>query len=108
MGTTIKGSSELSMNPGSRLENCVNNFSGFENINPLERVVPALEKTPHQSEGALAEQGVSQLLNADWVGAERAPGVLRIKPASPDVPTHPQASHPHRPPHQLQHPHSFL
>jgi len=94
MGTTIKGSSELSMNPGSRLENCVNNFSGFENINPLERVVPALEKTPHQSEGALAEQGVRQLLNADGVGAEGAPGVLWIKPASEDVPKKATASDP--------------
>ena len=82
------------MNPGSRLENCVNNFSGFENINPLERVVPALEKTPHQSEGALAEQGVRQLLNADGVGAEGAPGVLWIKPASEDVPKKATASDP--------------
>jgi len=94
MGTTIKGSSELSMNPGIRLENCVNNFSGFQNINPLERVVPAIEKTPHQSEGALAEQGVRQLLNADVVGAEGAPGVLWIKPASEDVPKKATASDP--------------
>jgi len=34
------------VNRGSRLENCTNNFSGFRNINPRERVVLLDEKQP--------------------------------------------------------------
>jgi RNA polymerase sigma-70 factor (ECF subfamily) len=94
MGTTIKGSSKLSLNPGSRLENCVTNFSGFGNIDPLEQVVPAIEETSHQSEGALAGQRDDQLLDANGVGAEVALGVLRIKPVSEDVQKKAAASDP--------------
>jgi len=86
MGTTIKGSSELSVNRGSRLENCTNNFSGFGNIDPRERVVPAIEKTPHLSENSLAGQRVDQLLDPNGVGAESPSSVLWREPISEGAP----------------------
>ena len=82
MGTTIKGSSDFSVNRGCRLENCTNNFSGFRNIDPRERVVPAVEKTPHQSESTLAGQRVDQLLDPNGVGAESPSSVLWREPIS--------------------------
>ncbi len=86
MGTTIKGSSELSVNRGSRLENCTNNFSGCRNIDPRERVVPAIEKTPHLSEDTLAGQRVDQLLDPNGVGAESPSSVLWSEPISEGAP----------------------
>ena len=86
MGTTIKGSSELSVNRGSRLENCTNNFSGFRNIDPRERVVPAIETTPHLSENTLAGQRVDQLLDPNGVGAESPSSVLWREPISEGAP----------------------
>jgi RNA polymerase sigma-70 factor (ECF subfamily) len=58
MGATIKGSSER------------------------ERVVPAIEKTPHQSENTLAGQRVDQLLHPNGVGAESPSSVLWREPIS--------------------------
>jgi len=86
MRTTIKGSSEFSVNRGCRLENCTNNFSGFRNIDPRERVVPAVEKTPHQSESTLAGQRVDQLLDPNGVGAESPSSVLWREPISEGAP----------------------
>jgi RNA polymerase sigma-70 factor (ECF subfamily) len=85
MGTTIKGSSEFSVNRGSRLENCTNNSSGFRNIDPRERVVPAIEKTPHQSENTLAGQRVD--LDPNGVGVESPSSVLWREPISEGAPT---------------------
>jgi len=86
MGTTIKGSSELSVNRGSRLENYTNNFFGFGNIDPPDRVVPVAEKTPHQSENTLAGQRVGQLLDPNGVGAESLSGVPWGEPTSEGAP----------------------
>jgi RNA polymerase sigma-70 factor (ECF subfamily) len=86
MGTTVKGSSELSVNRGSRLENCTNNFSGFRNIDPHEQVVPAIEKTPHESENTLAGQRVDQLLDPNGIGAESPSSVLWREPISEGAP----------------------
>ena len=86
MRTTIKGSSEFSVNRGSRLENCTNSFSGFGNIDPPERMVPAVEKTPHQSENTLAGQRVDQLLDPYGVGAESLSSVLWGEPTSEGAP----------------------
>jgi len=86
MGTTIKGSFEHSVNRGCRLENCTNDFSGFRNIDPRERVVPAVEKTPHQSENTLAGQRADQLLNPNGVGAESPSRVLWREPISEGAP----------------------
>jgi hypothetical protein len=58
MGTAIKGSSEVSVKRGSRFEKCPTDFSGFRDIDPLERLVPDVEKMPHQSENFLAGQQV--------------------------------------------------
>ncbi len=86
MGTTIKGSFELSVTRGIRLENCTNNFCGFGNIDPRERVVPAIEKTPHLSENSLAGQRVDQLLDPNGVGAESPSSVLWREPTSEGTP----------------------
>jgi RNA polymerase sigma-70 factor (ECF subfamily) len=86
MRTTINGSSEFSVNRGRRLENCTNSFSGFGNIDPPERVVPAVEKTTHQSENTLAGQRVDQLLDPNEVGAESLSSVLWGDPASEGAP----------------------
>jgi hypothetical protein len=67
--TTSKGSSEVSVKRGSRLEKCPTDFSCVPDIDPLERLVPDVEKMPHRSESFLAGLQVDRLPAADCAEA---------------------------------------
>jgi len=84
MRTAIKGSSEVSVKRGSRFEKCPTDFSGFRDIDPLERLVPDVEKMPHQSENVLAGQQVDRLSAADGAGTGASTSFPLRKPTPGD------------------------
>jgi len=85
MGTIIKDSAYISAIRGSRLENCIDGFSGFSNIDPPGRVVPDKAKAPRQSENVLAGQRDGQLSDAGGAGAGAPSGLLLRNPTPADA-----------------------